>query len=81
MEFSDSNKMLLREALGMAREDGFVVVAVAFNENDNSIQFLNNDGMSRARMTNILKEAAEAGSDNSRRMTKEDKPNLYKGDA
>lgn len=81
MEFSDETKTLLNGALGMAREEGFLLVAVVFNEHDNSIQFVNNDGMSRSRMLGILAEAAAVVGDHSVRSTKSESPNLYKGDA
>lgn len=81
MEFSDETKTMMNGALGMAREEGFLLVGVAFNENDNSYQFINNDGMSRSRVLAILAEAALVVGDHSRRASREEQPNLYKGDA
>ena len=81
MVFSDGVKVMMNEALGMARNEGFILVGVAFNENDNSIQFINNDGMSRSRMLAILAEAAAVVGDHTIRTSGEDSPNLYKGDA
>lgn len=81
MELSPTVKALMDEALGQARQDGFVFVAVAFNENDNSIQFINNDGMSRAKMAAILGTTLEAMNDHNTRTSKTEKPQLYKGDA
>jgi hypothetical protein len=81
MEFSKETKTLLNGALGMAREEGFLLVGVAFNEHDNSCQFINNDGMSRHRVLAILAEAALVVGDHTRRSNQEEQPNLYKGDA
>ena len=81
MEFSPETKTLLNGALGVARQEGFLLVGVVFNEHDSSIQFINNDGMSRSRVLAILAEAAAVMGDHSIRASREDKPNLYKGDA
>ena len=81
MEFSQGIRAMMDEALGMARADGFIFVGAAYNEHDGSIQFINNNGMSRMAVRKILESAVEVLADNGTRMTEKELPNLIIGEA
>ena len=71
----------MTEALGLARAEGFIFVAIAWNEHDGSIQFINNDGMSRAAVHEILKTSLEQMRDPNQHFSKTEPPNLTIGEA
>ena len=71
----------MTQALGLARAEGFIFVAVAYNENDGSIQFINNDGMSRMGIQKILETVVEQLRDPSQHFSKSEPPNLTIGEA
>lgn len=81
MEFPDQTKAAMNQAMQMAREGGFLVVAAAYNENDGSIQFINNDGMSRSGCAKVLETALEVLHDHGARCSKTEPPNLVIGEA
>lgn len=81
MEFSQETQTLLNEGLTLAREDGFLFVGAAYNENDGSIQFVNNDALSRMGCAKILEQALEALRDTTRKTSKEEIPTITIGEA
>ena len=81
MLLSENAQMSMASAMGLARSEGFIFVAIAWNEHDGSIQFMNNDMLSRAAVQEILETVVEQVRDPSQHFSKTEPPNLTIGEA
>ena len=81
MLLGEEAQKTMAEALGIARAEGFIFVAIAYNEHDGSIQFINNDNMSRMGIQKILETVVEQLRDPSQHFSKKEPPNLTIGEA